>query len=88
MRHRHVISSALFLSGSLLPAQTPTPPPDIDQYVAQVMTAFEIPGIAVAIVKDGKVVKGYVFYQYRADDAKTNRRRRHPSRFETLARFS
>lgn len=62
MRHRYVISSVLFLSGSLLPAQTPTPPPDIDQYVAQVMTAFEIPGIAVAIVKDGKVVKGYVFY--------------------------
>ena len=61
MRHRYVISSALFLSGSLLSAQTPTPPPDIDQYVAQVMTAFEIPGIAVAIVKDGKVVlaKGY-----------------------------
>jgi CubicO group peptidase (beta-lactamase class C family) len=37
------------------------PPADIDTYVAQVMKAFDVPGLSVAIVKDGKVVlaKGY-----------------------------
>jgi len=46
-------------------AQTSTaataPPADLDAYVAASMKTFEVPGIAVAIVKDGKVVvaKGY-----------------------------
>ena len=37
------------------------PPADLDAYVAKVMKTFEVPGIALAIVKDGKVVvsKGY-----------------------------
>ena len=37
------------------------PPPGFDGHVAQVLKAFEVPGVAVAIVKDGKVVlaKGY-----------------------------
>jgi CubicO group peptidase (beta-lactamase class C family) len=37
------------------------PPADLDAYVARDMKAFDVPGIAVAIVKDGKVVlaKGY-----------------------------
>ena len=37
------------------------PPPGFDAFVAQVMKQFEVPGMAVAIVKDGKVVlaKGY-----------------------------
>jgi CubicO group peptidase (beta-lactamase class C family) len=36
-------------------------PADLDAYVARSMKAFDVPGIAVAIVKDGKVVmaKGY-----------------------------
>jgi CubicO group peptidase (beta-lactamase class C family) len=36
-------------------------PADLDAYVERVMTAFEVPGIALAVVKDGKVVvaKGY-----------------------------
>ncbi len=36
-------------------------PADLDSYVANAMKTFEVPGIAVAIVKDGKVVlaKGY-----------------------------
>ncbi|HLG17003.1 MAG TPA: serine hydrolase [Blastocatellia bacterium] len=36
-------------------------PPDLDGYAAQVLKEFEVPGLAVAIVKDGKVVlaKGY-----------------------------
>ncbi|HVN20429.1 MAG TPA: serine hydrolase [Dongiaceae bacterium] len=38
-----------------------SPPPDLDQYVANSMKTFDVPGIAVAIVKDGKIVlaKGY-----------------------------
>jgi len=37
------------------------PPADLDAWVARAMKAFEVPGIAVAIVKDGTVVhaKGY-----------------------------
>ena len=37
------------------------PPADLDAYIARSMNTFEVPGIAVAIVKDGKVVlaKGY-----------------------------
>ena len=40
------------------PAALPT---DLDAYVASVMKTFEVPGIALSIVKDGKVVlaKGY-----------------------------
>lgn len=37
------------------------PPADLDIYVARAMKTFEVPGLSVAIVKDGKVVlaKGY-----------------------------
>lgn len=36
-------------------------PPEFDNYVKAVLSAFEVPGVSVAIVKDGKVVlaKGY-----------------------------
>ena len=42
-------------------ATAPTPPPDLDAYVTRVLKEFNVPGISVAIVKDGKVVltKGY-----------------------------
>lgn len=35
--------------------------PELDQYIQQVMKTFEVPGLCVAVVKDGKVVlaKGY-----------------------------
>ena len=38
-----------------------TAPADLDAYVARAMKAFDVPGVSVAIVKDGKVVcsKGY-----------------------------
>ena len=43
-----------------LPAQI-TPPADLDHYVARVLKTFDVPGLSVAIVKDGNVVlaKGY-----------------------------
>ncbi len=36
-------------------------PPDLDGYVARVMQTFDVPGLSVSVVKDGKVVmaKGY-----------------------------
>lgn len=41
--------------------KAPAPPPDLDRYVADVMKTFDVPGLALAIVKDGQVVvaKGY-----------------------------
>src|SRR5260221_7911718 len=38
-----------------------TPPPDFDAYVERVLKTFDVPGAAVTIVKDGRVVlaKGY-----------------------------
>lgn len=38
-----------------------SPPPSIDRYVADVMRAFEVPGVGLGIVKDGQVVlaRGY-----------------------------
>jgi CubicO group peptidase (beta-lactamase class C family) len=47
---------------SVLPALAQNAPPaDLDAYIVRTMQTYEVPGIAVAIVKDGKVVlqKGY-----------------------------
>ncbi|MEO8077250.1 MAG: serine hydrolase [Acidobacteriota bacterium] len=47
---------------AVLVAQTPSAPPaDLDGYVGRVMQAFDVPGIALAVVKSGQVVvaKGY-----------------------------
>jgi CubicO group peptidase (beta-lactamase class C family) len=54
-----ILTLALFWTTALV-AQT-QPPADLDAYVARTMQVFEVPGTAVAIVKDGKVVmaKGY-----------------------------
>lgn len=42
-------------------ARPAAPPPNFDAYVASVMKQFEVPGMGIAIVKDGQVVlaKGY-----------------------------
>jgi CubicO group peptidase (beta-lactamase class C family) len=43
------------------PAQTPGLPKDLDAYVERALSAFEVPGLSLAVVKDGAVVvaKGY-----------------------------
>ena len=50
--------AALFLLSSWTADAKPrsSPPPDIDAYVGRVMKVFEVPGIALAVVKDGRVV--------------------------------
>lgn len=61
---RCVVIVVLFCCAILSHAQSPdstAPPADLDSYVAASMKAFDVPGIAVAIVKDGKIVvaRGY-----------------------------
>ena len=59
---RTLLSSAvlILLCAASLRAQN-APTADLDSYVARAMKAFDVPGLSVGIVKDGKVVvaKGY-----------------------------
>src|SRR5438445_1747168 len=56
MMNRFRLPAAILLAAALCPAQE-----YIDQVVERARKEFEVPGIAVAVVKDGKVVlaKGY-----------------------------
>ena len=49
------------ISLALLTASAATAQPNLDSTVERVRQTFEVPGIALAVVKDGKVVvqKGY-----------------------------
>ncbi|HXG91089.1 MAG TPA: serine hydrolase [Blastocatellia bacterium] len=61
-RHFLIVLIILALTASAAPAFAQTnAPPDLDAYVARALKEFDVPGLAVAIVKDGKVVlaKGY-----------------------------
>lgn len=59
-RHFSLVVILLSLTVARLRAQQ-GPPADLDDYVARAMKTYEVPGMAVAIVKDGKVLvsKGY-----------------------------
>ena len=65
IRSRRVPLVGLFLAVSVAAtvahAPAVAPPPGLDTLVARVMKTFEVPGIALAIVKDGQVVvaRGY-----------------------------
>ena len=69
MRHSRIIPVAAVVAFALIALvqpcaraqQSDSLPADFDAYVASTMKAFDVPGIAVAIVKDGKVqlAKGY-----------------------------
>jgi CubicO group peptidase (beta-lactamase class C family) len=62
---RITVALVILSTKVILPAQTAGPvtslPADLDSYVASSMKTFEVPGMAVAIVKDGKILvaKGY-----------------------------
>jgi CubicO group peptidase (beta-lactamase class C family) len=55
------VALAMMSMATAAPAQTASAPQDLDAVAARVLKEFEVPGLAVAIVKDGKVVlaKGY-----------------------------
>ena len=55
-----IAASLTLVLCSLASAQT-APPSDLDAYVDRALKTFEVPGLSVAIVKDGKTVlaKGY-----------------------------
>ena len=48
--------TGLLIPVSLVAQSRPTPPPGFDAFVAAVMKQFEVPGMGIAIVKDGQVV--------------------------------
>src|SRR5260370_41733440 len=52
---------ALFVFTAVAVRAQSAPPADLDEYVARAMKTFDVPGMALAIVKDGNVVvaKGY-----------------------------
>ncbi|HSA92675.1 MAG TPA: serine hydrolase [Terriglobales bacterium] len=59
--HRRPLPLLLALIALSWSAFAQQAPPDLDAYAARAMQTFEVPGLALAIVKDGKVVvaKGY-----------------------------
>ncbi|MBZ5680902.1 MAG: serine hydrolase [Acidobacteriia bacterium] len=66
LRRYAVVLCAVTLSTCLWaqspnPAGPKAPPADLDGYVANAMRTFDVPGLSVAIVKDGKILvaKGY-----------------------------
>lgn len=60
MRSAIFLAAVLLVPPAAVPAQTSLPA-DFDQLVAGVMADHEVPGLAIAVVKDGQVVlaKGY-----------------------------
>jgi CubicO group peptidase (beta-lactamase class C family) len=54
LRVKFLVAFCLLIAASLVQAQAP--PADLDDYVAHAMKTFEVPGISISIVKDGKVV--------------------------------
>ncbi|HET9306664.1 MAG TPA: serine hydrolase [Candidatus Sulfotelmatobacter sp.] len=62
-KHIAVLFFTLFLAISLeaQTAASSAPPADLDAYVATSLKTFDVPGMAVAIVKDGRILvaKGY-----------------------------
>lgn len=61
MKRWSAVAVACVLLHGPVAAQTPAPPKGLDAYVQRVMAQWQVPGLAVALVKDGKVVlaRGY-----------------------------
>jgi CubicO group peptidase (beta-lactamase class C family) len=60
-RRRFLALTIFFALAAIALGAAPAPPPNLDPWVTRAMRTFEVPGIAVAIVKDDAVVvaKGY-----------------------------
>ncbi|HEX2248788.1 MAG TPA: hypothetical protein VHH32_00485, partial [Gemmatimonadales bacterium] len=57
LHHRATLTAlAIALVAVPVPAWAQGLPPDLDQYVTRVMRSFSVPGLSVAIVKDGKTL--------------------------------
>lgn len=58
---RHLLLAFIVTAGGILRAAAPAAPPEIDAWVARAMRTFDVPGVALAIVKDDSVIvaKGY-----------------------------
>jgi CubicO group peptidase (beta-lactamase class C family) len=56
-----LVFTVMMAVGACVARAQSSPPADLDSYVARALKTFEVPGIAVAIVKDGKIIlaKGY-----------------------------
>ena len=59
-KHLFIAAFLLLIFRPSIQAQT-APLPDLDSYVARTLKTFDVPGLSIAIVKDGKVIlaKGY-----------------------------
>ena len=59
---KHILLAGLVCGSPVAGAQT-GPPPGLDDFVESIRSAFNVPGIGLAIVKDGRVVlaRGYGF---------------------------
>ncbi len=56
-----ILASLSWAGAQSAPQKPLQPPPDLDAVVTRVMEAFEVPGIALAVVKDGQIIvaEGY-----------------------------
>jgi CubicO group peptidase (beta-lactamase class C family) len=61
LKRSALVALTLVTSAWAQSSPTAPPPADLDAYVASSMKTFDVPGMAVAIVKDGKILvaKGY-----------------------------
>ncbi|MFN8652610.1 MAG: serine hydrolase [Gemmatimonadales bacterium] len=56
MRHPPILLASAALLALAIPAQGQAAPKDVDAYITQSLARFNQPGVAIAVIKDGKVV--------------------------------
>ena len=61
IKHLFTLALSGFLCFNLQAQESKVIPPDFDQYINQVLEAFQVPGVGIGIVQNGQVVlaKGY-----------------------------
>src|ERR1700753_917743 len=61
LKKKYLLLICCFVCASIHAQKIADVPNDLDRYVDSVLKIFEVPGISLAIVKDGKVIvaKGY-----------------------------